>query len=104
MEARNVYSINETKTPEQLTLWDYSVVFARWRQQHNGRPHVGSFPSSPVWPAQLLKAGSAGCMFCFCFLFYVNFLTIPIRPIISKSTEPNLRQIFRVGRTMVVVV
>ena len=35
-------------------------------------------------PRRLLKAGTAGCMFCFCFLF----LTIPIRQIIAISTGP----------------
>jgi len=39
------------------------------------------------------------CMFCCCFLFIYLLLTIPFRPIIYRT---DLRQIFRVGRTMAV--
>lgn len=46
--------------------------------------------------ARLLKADTAGYMFCFCFLF----LTITDRPCILKSTGADLRQIFRVGKNM----
>jgi len=38
-------------------------------------------------------------MFCCCFLFIYLLLTIPFRPIIYRT---DLRQIFRVGRTMAV--
>jgi len=42
-----------------------------------------------------------GYMFCFCFL-YIYFLTIPVRPIISKSAGPIFAKFFGFGRTMAV--
>jgi len=42
---------------------------------------------------RLLKAGS---MFCCCYLFYIYFLTIHVR----RIYRTDLRQIFRVGKTM----
>jgi len=35
-------------------------------------------------PTRLLKTDTAGCIFCFCYLFFL-FLTIPVEPIISTG-------------------
>jgi len=37
---------------------------------------------------QAAESWPACDMFCFCFLFTYLFLTIPVRPVIAKSTGP----------------
>ena len=53
-----------------------------------------------IYPARLLNAGTAGYMFCCCFLFKKTFLTI--LTIYLKIYSTDLCQISTFGRTMAV--
>jgi len=53
-----------------------------------------------IYPARLLNAGTAGYMFCCCFLFKKTFLTI--LTIYLKIYSTDLCQISTFGRTTAV--
>ena len=76
-----------------------------WKQGNKGatreKRQVFTFIFSP--PGCMVKARLWAIYFsAVSHLFIHLFLTIPVRPIIAKSTGPSFRQIFRVGRTMAV--
>jgi len=52
------------------------------------RKHVTAPLACLSLSVHLARLAAVGYMLCFCFLFIYLVLTIPVRPIISKSTGP----------------